>query len=620
MALTIANKEFSGFQNKRAVMCDLTFDSSYATGGEAVTPGTVNLKTVDHAIFETKDGYQFHYDKTNEKIKALIPKQIPAIVYDEVQAVNTSTGAATLNYPAAFIMNVAQTGGQNLKLRSTGVTLASLGSNECCLSALMAWGTQTGLTCNPALDALAGEGAFTGAATNWTLGTGWTYNTNAVDKDGDGTGTLSHDNFAAVVGKTYKVTYTISAWSVGTVTPALGGATGTAVGADATYTEYFTATSTAGITFTPTNTSRFTIDAVTIVLMEAKVTYVTQAWREVWDNLVQDEAITLATGANTMTSGNKILACMYIDQTTATAAALTMIDSDDTAASGEVDLLFNSATSQLTVHSAQNAKAAKLTYVKVPSSGFLFDRMFANETMTKEGTDPYRNISAKPVLLWGYAGQVPVNGGTTQRLIDWTSTPAAGEATIDWFSQTIRGHASTPTAAGASHNHAFTGTEPISSLNLATPAFSGTGLTAVAQVITTTDNQTMALNQCAGMWLYPVTQTTPPVLILSNTAVTGAPAVLTVQGVAVTDAGTYKIVKHLAPVGTNAAEATHTHAITKSTAMGAVIDVKSDVTCTAAGVWGLLEEVAARQIPAMCEVESGTDLSGVSIRGLFVGV
>lgn len=109
------------------------------------------------------------------------------------------------------------------------------------------------------------------------------------------------------------------------------------------------------------------------------------------------------------------------------------------------------------------------------------------------------------------------------------------------------------TPAGTITAPVFTGTSPVSALNLATPAFSGTGLTAAGQVITTTDNQTMTLNQCAGMWLIPATQATPPMLILSNTAVTGAPAVLTVQGAAATDAGAYKIVKALTPVGTNSA-------------------------------------------------------------------
>jgi len=83
-----------------------------------------------------------------------------------------------------------------------------------------------------------------------------------------------------------------------------------------------------------------------------------------------------------------------------------------------------------------------------------------------------------------------------------------------------------------------------SALNLAAPAFSGTGLTAAGQVITTTDNQTMTLNQAAGMWLISATGATPPNLIVSNTAVTAAPAVLTVAGAASTDAGAYKIVRN----------------------------------------------------------------------------
>lgn len=97
----------------------------------------------------------------------------------------------------------------------------------------------------------------------------------------------------------------------------------------------------------------------------------------------------------------------------------------------------------------------------------------------------------------------------------------------------------------------FTGTSPLGDLNLASPAFSGTGYATAGQVITTTGNQTMTLNQCAGMWfIADALASTAPVLIVSNTAVTGAPAVLTVIGTApATDAGTYKIVKDLTPVG-----------------------------------------------------------------------
>lgn len=105
-------------------------------------------------------------------------------------------------------------------------------------------------------------------------------------------------------------------------------------------------------------------------------------------------------------------------------------------------------------------------------------------------------------------------------------------------------------------------------LNVGAPVFSGTGQASAGQVITTTDNQTMALNQCAGMWF--VSATHGPYLIASNTAVVGAPAVLTIYGTApTTDAGTYKIVRNItvgsvtALAGTAAAQiqAAHTHTV-----------------------------------------------------------
>ena len=95
-------------------------------------------------------------------------------------------------------------------------------------------------------------------------------------------------------------------------------------------------------------------------------------------------------------------------------------------------------------------------------------------------------------------------------------------------------------------------------LNLASPAFDGTGYVTAAQVITTTDNQTMpAVDSAAGMWFIGDALTSsPPVLIASNTIVAGAPAVLTCIGVPpVTDGGTYKIVGS-SPL------ATHSHAST----------------------------------------------------------
>uniref|UniRef100_A0A6M3KQV7 Uncharacterized protein n=1 Tax=viral metagenome TaxID=1070528 RepID=A0A6M3KQV7_9ZZZZ len=114
------------------------------------------------------------------------------------------------------------------------------------------------------VDDLVGLGAFTGAATGWTLAAGWTYSSDTVKKDGDGVGTLAKDTFAAVATHVYKITFTISAWTVGTVTVSLGGVSGPAVSGNGPFSVTVTATGTTGLAFTPTNTARFTIDDVIV--------------------------------------------------------------------------------------------------------------------------------------------------------------------------------------------------------------------------------------------------------------------------------------------------------------------------------------------------------------------
>ena len=127
------------------------------------------------------------------------------------------------------------------------------------------------------------------------------------------------------------------------------------------------------------------------------------------------------------------------------------------------------------------------------------------------------------------------------------------------------GSTSAGTPAGTVAAPTFTGT---ASTTGEVSAFTGTGQSSSGQVITTTDNQTMTLNEAAGMWF--ISATHGPYFIVSNTAVSGAPAVLTVIGDApTTDAGAYRIVKSPTPVGTNSAPAftgsalaTHTHTFT----------------------------------------------------------
>lgn len=111
--------------------------------------------------------------------------------------------------------------------------------------------------------------------------------------------------------------------------------------------------------------------------------------------------------------------------------------------------------------------------------------------------------------------------------------------------------AGTATAATAP---AFTGTAPTTAVTAA-GLVTGTGLTAAGQVVTTTDSKTATLNQYAGCWL--LAAAAPPALIISHPAAVAAPLVLTVMGLASTDAGAYRILAAPTPAGS---VASHTHA------------------------------------------------------------
>ena len=122
---------------------------------------------------------------------------------------------------------------------------------------------------------LDGDFSVTDLPTGWTLGTGWAVDNsnNEVDKSSDGTGTLTAtltDGGAAYidygVGSTYQILYTIKNWTVGSVTVSFGGETDTARTADGDYTwnvtpSVFNAAARA-LTFTPSNTSRFSVTDV----------------------------------------------------------------------------------------------------------------------------------------------------------------------------------------------------------------------------------------------------------------------------------------------------------------------------------------------------------------------
>lgn len=85
------------------------------------------------------------------------------------------------------------------------------------------------------------NGAFA-ADTDWTKGTGWTIGSGTASSDGTQTGDSDLEQGIAVTeGVRYQISFTISGYSAGNLTPRIGGTSGAARAADGTFTEIITA-------------------------------------------------------------------------------------------------------------------------------------------------------------------------------------------------------------------------------------------------------------------------------------------------------------------------------------------------------------------------------------------
>ena len=74
MAVTFTEKKRAKLGNAYAVSADITFDSSYPTGGEALAASAFGLNNIDIMLCETASGYMFQYDYANAKLKAFYPR------------------------------------------------------------------------------------------------------------------------------------------------------------------------------------------------------------------------------------------------------------------------------------------------------------------------------------------------------------------------------------------------------------------------------------------------------------------------------------------------------------------------------------------------------------------
>lgn len=71
MALTVSMVSETIFGNRRVRVADVTFDSSYGTGGEALTPDMLDFPTaIEYILPQDSGGYSFQFDATNKKLLA----------------------------------------------------------------------------------------------------------------------------------------------------------------------------------------------------------------------------------------------------------------------------------------------------------------------------------------------------------------------------------------------------------------------------------------------------------------------------------------------------------------------------------------------------------------------
>lgn len=108
-----------------------------------------------------------------------------------------------------------------------------------------------------------------GNAFNWTAnGTNWVASAGVFAKT-SGTATqlaAASMNFAIVIGRIYRVQYTITAWTSSNVNFTLGGVTGTVRASTGTFIEYITASSTATLVMQASvNTGVFSINNISVV-------------------------------------------------------------------------------------------------------------------------------------------------------------------------------------------------------------------------------------------------------------------------------------------------------------------------------------------------------------------
>ena len=116
---------------------------------------------------------------------------------------------------------------------------------------------------------LAVNGDFFGGGSSWTFNEdSWTISSGAINKDADGTGTLAQSMGISATGEEYKITMNVTNFTAGTFAVSIGGSNAQTVdstgGATQSIVLYFWTTIAADFVITPSITSHFTLDNISV--------------------------------------------------------------------------------------------------------------------------------------------------------------------------------------------------------------------------------------------------------------------------------------------------------------------------------------------------------------------
>lgn len=105
MGLTVSVVKRTVFGDQKVTIADITFDSSYPTGGEALNLQQLGLNTVNFMQIPSVSGYILEWDGTNKKIKVRTP--LGAHTHTENTAASYAQNATTAASTAAAAAEVA---------------------------------------------------------------------------------------------------------------------------------------------------------------------------------------------------------------------------------------------------------------------------------------------------------------------------------------------------------------------------------------------------------------------------------------------------------------------------------------------------------------------------------